>query len=461
MSLATTTRKAIANGNGVTTSWPYTFPILQASHLSVIVTDSNGVETTLLTSQYGVTGIGGVSGGAVTYPLSGSPLAAGSTITLLRTVPFTQGTILSNQGGYYPEVLEAALDLVYMALQQHEERLAASVRAPATDDSPSMILPGAADRAGGIVGFDDDGDLEVLMAAPTATTSSWIANNLLNVATQALARTALDVPGNAEAVLKTLVDAAGDLIVGSAADTPARLAKGANLSNLRVNGSGALEWGSHVARITVHTGSATHTPNANMLWCLIEAQGAGGGGGGTADTNANIASAGAGGGAGSLARKIVTAAAFGASQAVTIGAAGASGNNAGSAGGDSSVGALCIGKGGSGGGGAAGGAGGFVVSGGLGGIAGTGDDTPTGAPGEGTWSSLIQLGFARSGAGGSSRFGGGGRAKLLATNTNAAGEAGTGHGSGGSGGASYSGGGAAAGGAGTAGKVVIVEFCSA
>lgn len=39
-------------------------------------------------------------------------------------------------------------------------------------------------------------------------------------------RTMLDVPTNSEAILKTIIDAKGDLIVGTAADTPARLAVG-------------------------------------------------------------------------------------------------------------------------------------------------------------------------------------------------------------------------------------------
>jgi hypothetical protein len=40
-------------------------------------------------------------------------------------------------------------------------------------------------------------------------------------------RTLLDVPSNAEAILDSLIDAKGDLIVGTAADTAARLAVGA------------------------------------------------------------------------------------------------------------------------------------------------------------------------------------------------------------------------------------------
>lgn len=168
MSLSTTARKAIYSGNDVAESFPFTFPILEASHLSVTVTDSDGVEVTLSASDYSATGIGTTTGGQVTYPLSGSPLATGSTLTILRTVPYTQGTVLSNQGGYYPEVLEARLDRAYMALQQLKERTDAAIQAPTSDDAPSMTLPTAGERALKYAAFDSDGNV-IASVGPSST----------------------------------------------------------------------------------------------------------------------------------------------------------------------------------------------------------------------------------------------------------------------------------------------------
>lgn len=127
MSLSSTTNKVIYNGNGATNEWPFSFPVLEAGHLAVIFTDGDGLETVLSASLYSVDGIGDPAGGSVTYPLSGSPIATpiptGTKLTLLRTVPYTQTTVLSNQGGYYPEVVERRFDQIYMALQQLEERV--------------------------------------------------------------------------------------------------------------------------------------------------------------------------------------------------------------------------------------------------------------------------------------------------------------------------------------------------
>lgn len=212
-----------------------------------------------------------------------------------------------------------------------------------------------------------------------------------------------------------------------------------------------------VVRIQKFTASGTYTPDANLLYAVIECYGGGGGGGGVTNVAGQSRVAG-GGGAGGYSKKIAAAATIGASQTVTIGAAGtaaAAGTNAGGAGGNTSVGSLCIANGGSGGG-----AGSTSVAGGLGGTAGTGDVTPTGqngrsAVGDITANLIIALG----GEGASSPMGGGGRGGLSNAG-GAAGVAATGFAAGG-GGASAQGGAAstAGGGAGSAGIVIITEFC--
>ena len=133
MSLSSTINKQIYDGNGATSVWSFSFPVLEAGHLSVIFTDGAGLETVLSSSLYSVSGIGDPSGGSVTYPLLGSPIALGTKLTLLRTVPYTQTTVLSNQGGYYPEVVERRFDQIYMALQQLEERVSRASLYPLSD----------------------------------------------------------------------------------------------------------------------------------------------------------------------------------------------------------------------------------------------------------------------------------------------------------------------------------------
>jgi hypothetical protein len=203
-------------------------------------------------------------------------------------------------------------------------------------------------------------------------------------------------------------------------------------------------------KITVFTAGGTWTPDANMIDAVLECFGGGGGGGGTVGV-ATTVSSGGGGGSGSYSRKTVTRATALPNQTVTIPAAaagGAAGNNAGAAGGDVSIGALCIGKGGAGGGGntAA-----LFAAGGLGGVAGTGDFTTTGMPGQPGWAQ--NTAGPGGGAGGGCLAGGGGLVNIASSTGNA----GTGHGSGGAGGLAILLASNFAGGAGTTGIAIVTE----
>lgn len=213
------------------------------------------------------------------------------------------------------------------------------------------------------------------------------------------------------------------------------------------------------------TASGTYTPTSGMKYCLLEVIGGGGGGGGAGVTGASTVSNGGGGGAGGYARKLVTAAAIGASQVVTIGAAGTAGANTGGnagTGGTSSVGAIVSATGGSGGFGTVAGASNSPVgvNGGTGGVGSSGDFNSKGSGGTagfgmgGGGAAAWSVG----GAGGSSILGGGAVSRYMQGGNNSPGYAGGNYGGGGGGaalGVSQAG---QVGGAGAAGIVYITEY---
>jgi len=104
----------------------YAFPFIadSAYDIAVIYTDSSNVSTTLSPTQYSVSinppvtgnlwGIGGI----VTAPLTGSNYPAGTSVTIQRIIPLLQTTALSNQGNFYPQAVESALDVGVMQNQQ-------------------------------------------------------------------------------------------------------------------------------------------------------------------------------------------------------------------------------------------------------------------------------------------------------------------------------------------------------
>ncbi len=115
-----TNRSGPYPGNGVAKIFDYDFRIVDRAHLSVIKTDANQVETTLTVDvDYSVSGVGGDDGSIETTVAP----ATGTSITILRNVPFTQETDLENQGAYYAETVEDALDLAAMRDQELKEKL--------------------------------------------------------------------------------------------------------------------------------------------------------------------------------------------------------------------------------------------------------------------------------------------------------------------------------------------------
>jgi len=117
--------------NGAATAFSYSFRILHESHIRVVRTNADGTESTVDPINYTVTGVGALGGGSVTFSVA--PYA-GSQITILRDIPFTQETDLENQGAYYAETIEEALDLAAMRDQQMLEKLDRALVLPVASD---------------------------------------------------------------------------------------------------------------------------------------------------------------------------------------------------------------------------------------------------------------------------------------------------------------------------------------
>jgi len=135
MTVPTNDNREQYQGNDSATVFPYAFRIFESSDLKVYLTDSENNQALLAEgTDYTVSGAGDEDGGEVTYPVSGDPLAAGETLTILRVIDITQGTDLRNQGAYYPEVVEDEFDRSRMIDQQQQEEIDRSLRQPAASE---------------------------------------------------------------------------------------------------------------------------------------------------------------------------------------------------------------------------------------------------------------------------------------------------------------------------------------
>jgi hypothetical protein len=161
MTIVNETVSARANGNGVQTVFSYNFLIPDQGQAVLYFTNPAGVMTEVPQTDWLLDTINNPNGGQFTYPRVGSGAAvapSGSTLTLVRTVPNIQSTNLRNQGAYYPQVVEAALDTLAMQTQQLQAYLDRSLQFPISDASDlSSILATEFQRAGKILGFGADG----------------------------------------------------------------------------------------------------------------------------------------------------------------------------------------------------------------------------------------------------------------------------------------------------------------
>src|SRR3990167_6654973 len=158
-----TSKTTPAVGNGVNTSFPFAFKVFVTSDLDVVFTSTAGVETTLTTTYSVVLNADQDTspGGTVTYPVSGTPLAAGEYITVVRTVDYTQDLDLVTGGNFSAVNIENAFDRIVMMTQQLYEKVSRALRFPISDTGLTSELPTAMVRAGKYAAFDASGNVTV------------------------------------------------------------------------------------------------------------------------------------------------------------------------------------------------------------------------------------------------------------------------------------------------------------
>lgn len=158
--MTVTTRKRMIQhiGNGLTREFPYDFIIPNEEALEVYLTDTTtGSIVKLDPSVFSVTGIGEATFGEVTYPLSGPPIGSHQTLTIRRTVEYDQNTSIRNQSGFFPDVIEDALDHLTYQTQQNADDISRATVIP-LGETADMTLPAKNSRRGRVFGFDEDGE---------------------------------------------------------------------------------------------------------------------------------------------------------------------------------------------------------------------------------------------------------------------------------------------------------------
>jgi hypothetical protein len=155
MTISTETRRAGPySGNGSTQVFAFSFKTFAAADLQVVTT-TDGVDTVrTLTTHYTVSlnsDQNASPGGSIT--MLTAP-ASGTTLTIISDRAFAQTLNVQNAGAFLPDAINTALDTLVVQTTQLLDQQDRSLRG-ALSDGVMNRLPTAAERAGGLLGFDD------------------------------------------------------------------------------------------------------------------------------------------------------------------------------------------------------------------------------------------------------------------------------------------------------------------
>jgi len=191
MTVATQSNFTSANGDGLGTVFPFSFPVYDEDHIQVYFRDTTTLEFSLVDpADYTVNGVNNENGGNVTFDS-----APDSTVKvfIVRVVPLTQDLDVLNQGGFYPNNVEREFDLAIMQIQQHDEEIGRTVRGQLGETFDTLDPP--PERRGKLLGFTDDS-----LATPTTDTVTLLISLLLDIL---VAGTGVTITQNGDTIVIT------------------------------------------------------------------------------------------------------------------------------------------------------------------------------------------------------------------------------------------------------------------
>lgn len=154
MTINNDSRRNRVNGNDSRTSFSYPFKVTNSNQITVDIADANNENPRTLVegSDYTVNNVGFIDGGTIDYPITGSPLPTGWSITLRLNPERLQQTAFNYGGPYNEAIHEDAFDYLTRIILSQQEEI----------DRCLKIAPVVGDYGGDIYDEDLDYDYEEL-----------------------------------------------------------------------------------------------------------------------------------------------------------------------------------------------------------------------------------------------------------------------------------------------------------
>jgi len=187
MTISSTTRIAGPfTGNGVTTTFPFTYKVFSTVDVQVIrLNISTGLETTLIiVTDYTITLNGDQDSNPGGNIVLVAALSALYKLTATSDIANLQPTDLTNQGGFFPEVITDALDRATIQIQQISDIGDRTLKIPISDGALNMELPTAASRANSFLAFGATGLPTVVTAGSSGAPTTMTRQNFSGTGSQ-------------------------------------------------------------------------------------------------------------------------------------------------------------------------------------------------------------------------------------------------------------------------------------
>ncbi|CAB4150491.1 hypothetical protein UFOVP1332_8 [uncultured Caudovirales phage] len=183
MTISSPTRFITYSGDSLVTLFTFPFKVFATSELVVNLQDDlTGVQTlqVLGTDYTAVLSAAPNSnpGGSITFILTAP--ATGNTVIITSNIALEQPTNLSNQGGFYPDVINNSLDRATIQIQQVANLSTRALVIPITDTGINTELPNATERALKYLIFDGNGNPDLATFSGGSISNSTL-NLLSNV----------------------------------------------------------------------------------------------------------------------------------------------------------------------------------------------------------------------------------------------------------------------------------------
>ena len=190
-------RRVVNDGDGSTSSFPFSFQVNAASDIKVYV----NAELRVAGTHYNIVNSSDAAGlnangtgkvNFITTPTDYTP-ANGAKVSIVSDVPAARSSVYTSGGNITAASLETDFDTLTMLVGDREEAISRSVQGPVSDPTTtSMVLPSKDGRKNKYLAFDNDGSVTCLAgtSAPLntvdtaqlvddAVTTSKIADNAI------------------------------------------------------------------------------------------------------------------------------------------------------------------------------------------------------------------------------------------------------------------------------------------